>query len=287
MTAPERDHAADPPAFLERDGRRLAYFARGDGPHVLFIQGVGVAGRGWRPQVDALAPGFRCSWFDNGGIGDSQPAPRAVTVAQMADDAEAVMAAQGWDSAHLVAHSLGGLVALEMALRSRESARSLSLICTFANGGDAAPAARMIWLGVRSRVGTRRMRRHAFLDIVAPPGQSNRAERDALAARLAPLFGHDLADHAPVEKAQLAALRSCDLSGRLGELAGLPTLVVSATHDLIAPPALGEALAAGIPDAQYVELADAAHGAPILSSAIVNGLLRDHLSRAERAFSLL
>ena len=77
---------------------------------------------------------------------------------------------------------------------------------------------------------------------------------------------------------QFAAMRACDVSPRLGELAGLPTLVVSAAHDRIAPPAAGRALASGIPGARYVELPDAAHGVTLLGAGTVNDLLAAHLT---------
>jgi len=69
------------------------------------------------------------------------------------------------------------------------------------------------------------------------------------------------------------------------ELAGLPTLVVSAEHDRIAPPSLGRALAAGIPGARYVEIAGAAHGVTIQDPERINGLLREHLTGARVSWS--
>src|SRR5205823_11932474 len=106
-------------------------------------------------------------------------------------------------------------------------------------------------------------------------------DRDALAGELAPLFGHDLADHPAVEMAQLRAMGRYDATPRLGELAGLPTLVVSAAHDRIARPLAGRAIAAGIPGARYVEVPDAAHGLPLRQPERVNALLGEHLSNDE------
>src|SRR5262245_18895563 len=134
--------AEDHQLNVEHRGCRLAYWVRGDGPPVLFVQGVGVHGCGWRPQVDGLADRFRCVWFDNRGVGLSQPPGVPLTVDQMADDARAVLDAAGFASAHIVGHSLGGLVALNLALLCRERVRSLSLLCTFARGADAT---RLTW----------------------------------------------------------------------------------------------------------------------------------------------
>lgn len=271
------------PKILDHDGCKLSYHVRGEGPPVLFIQGVGVHGDGWLPQVDALAAaGYRCLWFDNRGMGRSQPLGAALTVERMSADARALMDAEGWASAHVVGHSLGGLVALDLALAAPERVRSLSLLCTFARGRDATRmTAWMLWVGLRTRIGTRRMRRHAFLQIVLPPGAVPDGERDAWAARLAPLFGHDLADSPPVAMKQLAAMRGYDATPRLGALDGVPTLVVSAAHDRVAPPASGRAIAAGIGGARYVEIADASHGVPIQHADRINALLLDHVARAE------
>jgi pimeloyl-ACP methyl ester carboxylesterase len=267
---------------LEHHRCRLAYTVRGEGPPVLLVQGVGVAGAGWTPQVDALSRRFRCLAFDNRGMGMSQPPGARVTVEQMAEDARALMDAEGMRSAHLVGHSLGGLVALHLALSSRERVRSLSLLCTFARGRDATRlTASMLWLGLRSRIGTRRMRRGAFLRIVMPPSALAGANPDELAARLAPLFGHDLADQPPVAMKQLAAMRAYDATPRLAELAGIPALVASAARDPIAPPSSGRAIAAGIPGARYVEFANASHGLPLQLSGEVNALLLEHLDAAE------
>ena len=82
---------------------------------------------------------------------------------------------------------------------------------------------------------------------------------------------------------QLAALRAFNATGRLQDLSGQPTLVVSPAHDPIAPPQFGRALAAGIPGARYEELADASHGMTIQHPERVNELLRAHITAAEAA----
>ena len=264
-------------------GCQLAYEVRGSGPPVLLIQGVGVHGSGWKPQVDELASHYTCLSFDNRGIGRSQPGGASLTVEEMAQDALALLDAEGWPTAHVIGHSLGGLVAIQLALAARDRVRSLSLLCTFASGRAAAPlSARMIWGGMRSRIGTRRMRRHGFLSLLLPPSALSLRERDDLAAQLAPLFGHDLGDQPAITSLQLRAMRASDLTPRLGALAGLPTVVMCGAHDPIAPPKLGRAMATGIAGARYHEFPDASHGLPIQHAARVNALLLEHLFAADR-----
>lgn len=257
-----------------------AWDSRGRGAAVLWIQGVGVHGAGWAPQVDVLASRWRCLTFDHRGVGRSAAPKGRIEVDSMVDDAVAVLDAAGERSAHVVGHSLGGLVALGLASRAQERVRSLALLCTFANGREGGSSARMMWIGLRTRVGTRAMRRRAFLEIVLPPATRARGDLEGWAQRLAPLFGHDLADHPAVEMRQLAAMRACDQTAALAKLEYLPALVVSARHDPIAPPKLGRKLAAGLARSRYVELADAAHGAPIEHAERVNALIEEHLRAA-------
>ena len=144
----------------------------------------------------------------------------------------------------------------------------------------------MIWLGIRTRIGTRRMRSNAFLEIVLPLEYLAAQNKDALAERLQPLFGHGLGDTPSIAMLQLKALRNFDAGGRLKEFRGIPTLVVSAEYDIIFPPACGMALAAGINGAKYVEIPGAAHGVTIQCYETVNRLLHEHFNSAGAFMSL-
>lgn len=267
------------PLIVKRLGCPLHFKIAGQtGPRVLFIQGTGLHGDGWRPQVDVLSKDHQCLTFDNRGMGKSQPIGQTeISVAQMALDAGAVLDHVGWESAHVVGHSLGGLVALQLALTDRARVGSLSLLCTFADGRAATGMTwRKLWLGLRSYVGSRSMRRRAFLQMVMPKhhlGQTS--DLNALAISLEPLFGHDLADHPPVEMKQLRAMGGCDLTQRLPELDGLPTMVVTAAHDIIAGTAPGQLIAESIPGAKHHALPDAGHGATIQCADQVNEWLRE------------
>lgn len=57
---------------IETDGARISYERVGEGPAVLLVQGVGVVGEGWRPQVEALRRSFTVVTLDNRGIGGAR-----------------------------------------------------------------------------------------------------------------------------------------------------------------------------------------------------------------------
>jgi pimeloyl-ACP methyl ester carboxylesterase len=268
---------------LQVDACTLHYRVDGDaGPRLVLIQGVGLHGDGWGPQLAGLAHDHQVLTFDNRGMGRSQPLGGPLTGERMAADAVALLDHLGWAHAHVTGHSLGGLVAIHLGLAARTRVRSLALLCTVARGAVATrPSWPIVKVGAVSGLPSGRIRRRAFLALVLSARARRAGDPDRLAEELAPLFGHDLAVQPPVVGHQLRALRAYDARTRLAELAGVPTVVVNATEDPIAPPGFGRALAAGIPGARFVELADAAHGVTIERADDVNTLLREHVAAAE------
>lgn len=266
---------------LETRGCALHYEIGGGGPDVVLIQGVGLHGRGWAPQTDALRARFRCVTFDNRGMAASQPVGESLTMGAMVADVIAILDHAGIEKAHVVGHSMGGTIALATAIAHPQRVRSLVPMCTFARGADATkPTWTMMTVGARTMIGTRRMRRHAFLEMVFPPAALAGKDRDALAEELVPIFGHDLADRPPVVMKQLDALSRYDATPRLASLASIPTLVMAGAQDVIALPAYNRVIAEGIPGAVYEETSDAGHGLPITHAAAVNARLMRHFDAA-------
>ena len=263
-------------------GAEVVYAKSGRGPAVLLIQGAGVVGAGWRPQIEELAGEYTLYAFDNRGIGGSRlDAGRVLAIEDMAHDALAIMDAEGVDTFHVAGHSMGGLIAQALALNAADRVKSLALLCTFVKGAQGARmSAAMLLTALRMRIGTRAMRRNAFLELVMPDAYLRSRDRAQLAAEVAPLFGYDLASQPYFVMKQVQAMAAYDASERWPDVR-VPTLIVSAALDRIALPEYGRALAELIPGSRFVELAGAGHGVTIQCAPEINALLRDHLSRAE------
>ena len=105
----------DATVFFDQAGRA--------GPRVMLVQGAGVIGEGWRGIVNVLAADHQLAWHDNRGVGRSLPLRGPVTVEAMAQDTLAVLDQLGWEDAHLVGHSLGGIVVQALARRAPGSSR--------------------------------------------------------------------------------------------------------------------------------------------------------------------
>jgi len=268
MPAPKQGHG------------RLHYELTGRGAPVLFIQGVGAAGDGWKPQTDALAGEFQTLRFDHRGIGRSVPGP--VSIEAMAADARALMDAAGWESAHVVGHSMGGVIAQQLALDHPRRVRSLALLCTFARGAQGVRVTpKIMWLGLRTRIGTRAMRRRAMLEMIFPAAYLRTMDGRELAARCGAFFGRDLADSPPILMQQLRAMGRHDVSARLGELSSIPSLVISAEHDPIALPAFGRELAERLGNAAFEAIPGASHAVVINEAGLINDRLRRFWQKVE------
>ena len=244
------------------------------------IQGAGAYGLGWNPLVDVLRKQFTCATFDNRGIGASQPPGKPITVKQMAADVLALMDHVGWTSAHIVGHSLGGMVAIQVGATARERVRSLSLLCTFARGSAIVrPAWALLWIVFRLKAGTREMRRKAFMDMVLPPDYAKH-NVDEIAERLRAILGHDITEIPEITGQQILAMLRHNATPQLSQLSGIPTLVINGERDMLAPPSSGRAIAAGIAGSRYAEIAGASHAFPVLEPERCSAMLLQHLERA-------
>ena len=137
-------------------GARISYSRAGTGAPVLLIQGVGAIGNVWRPQIEGLRDRFSLIAYDNRGIGASTITDGHLSIEAMADDALAILDAEGIDRCHVVGHSMGGLIAMQLALTSPRRVKSLTLLSTFPDGKTGS---RLTWVNFWTRIRTPIIRR--------------------------------------------------------------------------------------------------------------------------------
>jgi 3-oxoadipate enol-lactonase len=228
----------------------------------------------WRHQIPDFARTHRVLVMDHRGHGRSG-APRdrdSYTAEQMADDVEALAAHVGFDRYHLVGHSMGGMVAQEIALRSPDRLLSLTLHDT---GRDFAIAR----VEVVTRLFEARLRVAEELGMAAvarlpgpPPPPHQPAERIAEErVRLA---------HMSVDGFAGAWHALCRWQGTEGRAHAIhtPTLVVYGELDAMVIPG-SKWLAATIPGAALVTVPEAGHCPQYERPRLFNAALRRHLER--------
>ena len=238
---------------------------------VLLIQGVGVAGCAWQPQLSALGAKFPLAFFDNRGIGKSPGRPGTMT--EMGEDVLEVLNFLQWPKAHLVGHSLGGVIAQQAALLAPERVRSLSLLCSFANRATVIrPSLPTLWLNLRTLIGTEGMRRRAFFEMVSDPTIA--CDEDSMAL-LEEVFKRPLHQTPPGTMAQVWALARTDFREALTQIE-IPTLALGASADRVAPVSQSRVLAELL-GGRFAEI-KGGHACPVQQAAEVNQTLLNFLS---------
>lgn len=102
---------------VEVDGLELRVRSDGEGPAVLFVHGLGSAGQSWTPVADLAADDIHAIAPDLPGFGRSEKPRRTYTPAFLAETLVSLVDELGIETTHVVGTSLGGQVALELALR--------------------------------------------------------------------------------------------------------------------------------------------------------------------------
>ncbi|MFY8105305.1 MAG: alpha/beta fold hydrolase [Elstera sp.] len=222
---------------------------------VVFLHGLGLDGRCWTPQIEALrAEGITCHTWTMPGHGgapwDGQPLSFAGLTVALIDFLDTHEIA----TAHLVGHSMGGMLALEVAATAPERCRSLTLIGSSAMFGSADGSFQRQFLAERlgpldagSRLADLAPALVADLCLPTTP-------REKVAACVEAMAWMDEAAY----RAALACLVTFD---RRATLAGLtmPVLCLAGEQDRQAPPQGVERMAGKIPGARFLCVRGAAH----------------------------
>jgi pimeloyl-ACP methyl ester carboxylesterase len=109
--------------FAEGRGARLRYLVAGEGEPLLLVHGLGGSAANWLALAPLLLPGRRLIVPDLPGHGGSDPLPAAASLTAYADSLAALLDGP----AAVVGHSLGGAIALRLAIRRPEVVSALVL----------------------------------------------------------------------------------------------------------------------------------------------------------------
>jgi len=140
-----------PSMWSKVQGLRVHYKCLGNGPPVLLIHGSATDWREWEENVLPLAQGLRIHAIDMPGYGLSEPLGRPLTLRWAVPFVHDFMASVGMHRPHLMGHSLGGMVALALALENPEKVNRLCLVDS-AGLGEISASGRL-WLYLARRIG--------------------------------------------------------------------------------------------------------------------------------------
>lgn len=241
-------------AVVTANGRRIHYDDAGSGPPLVLLGGSGDARGRWFDTIASLSASYRCLAPDLRDAGEQDPETAPYTIADLADDVVAFLAALGIARAHIMGFSLGGLIAQRLVLDHPDAVDRLVLVGTTpVIPAGLSPPDPAEWIAdpierVRQEMPQRVApgffdTRPARLEELALQDRNNRLTFEGLVRQFEAIFGFG------------------DVRARLPEI-GVPTLVIHGDRDPIVPLHLGEELVAGIPRARLVVLPGVGHHPP-------------------------
>ncbi len=268
---------------------RLSTLTMGHGPDVLLLHGLGGTRASLLETAAALSQRYRVHAPDLPGFGSSsKPARGAYNARWFADTLLAMMDELQIDTTHVVGNSMGGRIAIEMAMMAPERVRALGLLC---------PAVAWVRRGLHPLV---RLLRPEFG--LLPHGFS----RNAVAAQFWSMFyNRDLIDPevgdlmvdefrriyhtAGARFAFLASARNIYLEAPFGRrgfyprLAELerPALFVWGSHDRLVPVGFSRHVREWLPGAEQVTLDRCGHVPQVERAAETNQLLLSFFASVE------
>ncbi len=260
----------------------IAYEERGGGERPLvLVHGFAGSRDDFADVIDPLSEAGRTVALDQRGHGESSNPGSGYGLDQLVRDLTGFLDAAGIARCDVLGHSLGGMVALRLALAHPERVASLVLMDTAARSTSPMPlwalravgvVARVLpptWLWRMTRAGRRRL-----------PEPMRRAEREMGRERYWERLRVKLVamDKAAYGEGLREIVGQVSLLPRLSEIA-CPTLVMVGAEDLAFHETSRE-LADGIPDAKLIVVPDAHHSPQIEAREAFLAGVRDHLSRA-------
>ncbi len=235
------------------------YDDSGAGHPLLFLSGLGSSRLGWWKQLEVFARKFRVINMDNRDAGDSALAAGPYTIADMAEDTAGVIRNLALGRTHIIAISMGGMIAQELALRHPEMVDRLVLASTTAGGPTGVRAgpeiAALLMRSGDESIETRTRRTFTAIAgqgyMAAHPQDLDHIVKNALAKPMSlesyqRQFGACLAHYAQ------------GTADRLSQIAA-PTLVVHGDADPLIPYPNGQVLAQHIPGARLVTFPGVGH----------------------------
>jgi len=236
---------------------RIAFEVDGEGDAVLLIHGLGGSSNTWTPIMPALAR-HRAIRLDLPGSARSPRVQGTLSIERFVQAALRVLSAVGATRVHVIAHSLGTIVAQHLAVREPSVVRSLALFGPLPAPPDAARA------NIRARAeqarneGVGGMQAIADALVQASTSAETKARRPtAVAFVRESLMRQDPEGYAATCDA-LADAQAAEITN-----IACPTLLVTGDEDVVAPPQSVRGMAQKIAGSRAETLRGCGHWTPV------------------------
>lgn len=252
----------------------LHYEIEGSGPPLLLLAGMLSDSATWGPFASLLTDRFTVIRPDNRTTGRTTPWDADVSVMQMANDALALMDHLGHSQFHVAGHSLGGLMALEIAGLAPDRVTSATVL---ASGRIRSPRTDGVFDALlnirRAPMGEEMWLRSLYPWIF---GQAFFKDPQNVETALAASLAYPYAQTVDAMAHQIDAFRGYRPQATLDQII-TPTLVIYAGQDVMVPPSMAKPGFAAMSNLTEVTIEDAGHSIVWDATEAVAQLLAAHL----------
>lgn len=235
----------------------MYYECMGEGDPVVLVTGYGADLFQWAMQLPALSENHKVYTLDNRGVGSSDKPSGPYSIKMMADDLAGFFKAMNIEDAHLVGHSMGGMISQQFALDHPDLLRSLTLASTTCKIPRGADLMLLLWADILEKLGNESFVNNILgwcftFDFVESHYDTLLALRQMALDHLEekPLFPDCL-------RSQCAAVMGFDVADKIHHIE-LPTMVLVGRGDILTPLTLSEKMAERIPDS-FLKIIDGGH----------------------------
>lgn len=234
----------------------LYYSRHGRGEPLVFISGYLCDHVYWRAVTASLSHHYQVIVFDNRGVGQSTLGAGILSTLQMATDTLGLLNQLGIDKATIVGHSMGGMIAHQLALLAPERIKHLLLYCSRPYITAQSAFYMKTYLALNRAQGDLSLNTRLTLPWV----MSERFfENETRVEQLLELAGQNLYPmKLEVQEQQYLALCKHDLRHELANIS-VPTTLLMGDADLLVPTHLSRWMAQQIPMARYHLIKGAPH----------------------------
>jgi 3-oxoadipate enol-lactonase len=261
--------------LVQANDVRLAYERTGSGDRaVVFVHGLGGSRLGWSEQLRGAAEaGLEAVALDLRGAGDSEKPAGPYSVEAWAADVVAAIDALGLETAIVVGHSVGCMVAEHAALSLGDRCAGLAMLGGRLKWPDGFPEA------VAERAGLARADRlDEVARGVAQGALSERARRER--PELVERFVEAFMDANEPEAYAESALATGRGAMRTPEGVGCPALAFAGVEDPVTPPESAREISEAMPEGRFATVPEGAHWCQIEAPQAVNDVLLPFLRSA-------
>ncbi|TGN40209.1 alpha/beta fold hydrolase [Marinobacter confluentis] len=258
-----------PRSIIRLSHGRLSYLENGSGEPVLFLHGLNGNGSSWVGQLTALAPSLKMWAWDAPGYGESDVA--GDSVADLAQVAIEFLASCHSGPVNIVGHSMGGLVAMKIAILKPGLVKRLILSCTHPGHG----------LSPSDGANERYQRRLRELEELPKMEYGRRRAKGMLPANTSEALFQKVASIAAESRPEGVvnaawAIQTANLVPELDQIQA-PTLVITCDKDAVAPLAKAQPLLDNIGNVRHLELRGLGHAPYIEDPRRFNAAVSDFL----------